>query len=482
MYLILNDFRHNGKRYVRGNTTNEQFPSEILKDLILVEEKETKVVKVAKEIEEIEGKEEVNPVYDWQSVDLPDIIIPHHNRWDLIGKCLENIPMCFKVFVIRGFTYAEANNLGASLSKANRICIVNDDCIVKEKALWELCNKTEDIVGVPLYIPSLDRTVYGMNMYWDDKHKYKLRTSLEIESPECQIPNTGAFFMIKRKVFNDLGGFYEGYKNGGEDNELNLLAIERGYSFGHIDTVCEHYHSSSEGRYDFDQENHDLLVERFPKKRLGKILGEKAIKYSRLYPLISVIIPSKGDKKKLRYMKFLKKQTYPNIEIIISRDLERKGANWARNQGWKRAKGKYLFFLDDDCELKPNCLEIMEGRLRRSKASYVYCNYRRIGYEWNEVKDGTHFTIPFDLNKLKKGNYISTMSLIKAKDFPKEGFDEKIKRFQDWDLWLTMAEQGKYGEQLNEILFTAHYKKGDISMNTKNYEKSVKIIKKKHNL
>jgi len=36
-------------------------------------------------------------------------------------------------------------------------------------------------------------------------------------------------------------------------------------------------------------------------------------------------------------------------------------------------------------------------------------------------------------------------------DFP--GFDTAIRRFQDWDLWLTMSTQGKQGIWINQTLY-----------------------------
>lgn len=47
--------------------------------------------------------------------------------------------------------------------------------------------------------------------------------------------------------------------------------------------------------------------------------------------------------------------------------------------------------------------------------------------------------------------FIHTTSLLRRNDFP--GFDENIKRLQDWDLWLTMLEQGRTGVWLPEYLF-----------------------------
>ena len=407
---------------------------------------------------------------------LPDIVIPHHNRYDLIGECLKNIPMDYKVFIVRGYHFAKACNKGASLSNSDRLIFLNDDVILTKEALEELVTHTEDIVGVPLLIPSSGKIVYGMNMYWG---KYgnvnnlinSVKTQLSFEdSKYCQIPATGACFMIKRGVFNILDCLNEEYRNGGEDNELFLKAKEKGFTFGYINTVCTHLHSSSSGRYEKDVENHILLTKNFPEERLLKILGNDSIN-----SLISVIIPTTDKDKEPFCLKFIKAQTYKNIEIIIIRDTERKGASWARNEGRKKAKGKFLFFCDNDIELKPIMLEVMMAKLRYTRGSFAYCNYDRKGELTGQV-----IGYPWNIKKLKNNNYISTMSLIKTRDFPVEGFDEDLERFQDWDLWLTMAEQEKYGIHINETLFTAYYKKGDISCNKLNTNKCIDIIKNKH--
>jgi glycosyltransferase involved in cell wall biosynthesis len=408
---------------------------------------------------------------------LPDIIIPHHNRHDLIGTCLSKIPMEYKVFIVRGFTFAKACNHGASLSKADYLLFLNDDVILTKEALDELQKHDEDVIGLPLRIPNLNKTVYGMNMYWG-KYGNKttlvdsVKTQLGFESSgTCQIPATGAAFAIKRKVFEKFGGFFDEYKNGGEDNELFLKVMESGYSFGFIDSICDHLHSSSEGRYVYDDENHELLTKHFPKERLLRILN----RHISTDALISVIIPTREEKKEPFSLKFIKEQTHKNIEIIIIRDTEKKGASWARNEGRKKSKGSYLFFCDDDIELKPITLEVLLTKLYYSNASIAYCNYQRKGRLTGQVKG-----IPWDVNVLKNQNYISTMSMIKEKDFPKEGFDESLVRFQDWDLWLTMAEQGKYGIHINETLFTAYYEEGDISCNPVNIQIAGEKIKEKH--
>jgi hypothetical protein len=54
--------------------------------------------------------------------------------------------------------------------------------------------------------------------------------------------------------------------------------------------------------------------------------------------------------------------------------------------------------------------------------------------------------------------YIHTSALIRRTHFPR--FDESLKRLQDWDLWLTMLEEGHMGIWVDKVLFTALPKKG----------------------
>jgi len=72
------------------------------------------------------------------------------------------------------------------------------------------------------------------------------------------------------------------------------------------------------------------------------------------------------------------------------------------------------------------------------------------------------------------------MSLIRTKDFC--GFDENIKRLQDWDVWLTMLEQGKVGVQCGFDLFTTTTGHGITNNSSEDYQKAQQIIVKKHKL
>lgn len=136
----------------------------------------------------------------------------------------------------------------------------------------------------------------------------------------------------------------------------------------------------------------------------------------------------------------------PYLGRITYHKIENSGAPKARNTGFALSRGRFVIFLDADITMKPEMLEELLGALKSHQdASYAYGGFR-FGL--------AHFRpIAFDPQFLKRMNYIHTSALIRREDFP--GFDESLKRFQDWDLWLTMLKSGKKGVAVKKTLFTA---------------------------
>lgn len=224
-------------------------------------------------------------------------------------------------------------------------------------------------------------------------------------------------------------------------------------------------------------------------------------------PQISIIIPIFNAQKTLKTcLESIFKQTFKDYEIIAVNDgstdksfsileeysnqikiinQKNSGANVARNSGAKISQGEYLIFCDADIILNEVMLEKMLQTLEdHPEASYVYSSFifgQKIFKLW-----------PFDPARLKKMPYIHTTSLIKKNHFP--GFDENIKRFQDWDLWLTMLEKKHIGYFIDKVLFKVKsggtmsawvpkfFYKLPFLKTTKKYKAAEKIIKLKHSL
>lgn len=184
--------------------------------------------------------------------------------------------------------------------------------------------------------------------------------------------------------------------------------------------------------------------------------------------LVSIIIPCyQAEKTVSQTLEDIFKQTYKNIEIIAVDDgstdstgrilqkyhnqikiikTENQGASAARNKGFSESNGGYILFCDADVKLKNDMIEKMLATLLNNPdKAYCYSNF----------KFGPHTFDLFEFNpeRLKEENYISTMSLIVRNKFI--GFDEKLNRFQDWDLWKRMLDKGYEGIWHPERLFEA---------------------------
>ena len=170
----------------------------------------------------------------------------------------------------------------------------------------------------------------------------------------------------------------------------------------------------------------------------------------------------------------LQNQTYSDFKTIVVPD-QGKGANWARNEGFKSCDTEYVLFSDNDINWKPNALEVMvETQKYFKRASYTYGRFKVDETIWGHQM--------FDPLKLLTENYISTMSLLRSDDFRLcGGFDESLKGFQDWDLWLNLLiNHKKRGIYCNELIFTTEPRKG-ISAERDNLECG-RVINDKYNL
>ena len=191
------------------------------------------------------------------------------------------------------------------------------------------------------------------------------------------------------------------------------------------------------------------------------------------HKLISVIIPVYNHAHILKQsIGSLLAQTYRPLEIIIVNDgstdnfndiavdikidmdknkipykiINQKnlGATVARNLGFKESRGDYIIFWDADTIAKKKMLEIMCLKLEANpQTNFVYSGFK---FGWKKFK-----CLAFNEERLKKFNYIDITSLLKREDFC--GFDESLKKFQDWDLWLTLIEKNKQGIGIPQILY-----------------------------
>lgn len=202
-----------------------------------------------------------------------------------------------------------------------------------------------------------------------------------------------------------------------------------------------------------------------------------------------VIVVNDGSSDGLEdvFAKFIKNNEVNNNYLFINQT--NKGAPAARNRGLREAGGDYLLFCDADAVLNPEALNTLLNALEeRPEAAYAYSSFY-----WGKkfFKVG-----PVNEERLKQAPAIHTMALIRLSDFPTQAWDESLKRFQDWDLWLAIYfERKKLGVFVDQVLFTVStggtisswlpslaYKFLPFLPRVKKYKKGIKIIKDKYEL
>ena len=191
---------------------------------------------------------------------------------------------------------------------------------------------------------------------------------------------------------------------------------------------------------------------------MGGYLGDNS--------MISVIISTYNRPEKLKKaIKSVIAQTYKDWELIIVHDSkdelptvsaldDRIREYWIdhfgsdtkpKNYGIKQAKGEYIAFLDDDNTWRPDHLQVlMKAMERNPKVDIVY------GDRWVTDLDKKFpprlgMMSDFSIQLLLQRNFIDTSDVLMKLEalFDVGGFDERYKKYIDWNLWVRLAKAGK---------------------------------------
>lgn len=234
-------------------------------------------------------------------------------------------------------------------------------------------------------------------------------------------------------------------------------------------------------------------------------------------PLVSVVVPYYNRADTIDdTLKSLLAQTFTNFEIVIVDDgstdpdsvqklkdikasgfkaqfifQQNQGVAAARNNGIKKARGKYIVCLDSDDMLDPTYIEKCTIILESSPdLSLVTTQMDVFGVIKERSKQG-----PYDPEYLFSDNMVITASEFKKEAWRVSGGYKSGIGYEDWEFWMNLAANGYWGRLLGEPLFKyrtsvqskyiedkdMHWKNiEDIRRYHPNYKKKVRKLIAKH--
>lgn len=247
-------------------------------------------------------------------MDLLTVVIPALNLWEITRSCLESLAASLRGGAIRivvvdngsgdatatecapfgeslfgerfthlrlpeNWGFGRACNAGAELAASRFVLFLNNDTTCSGNWLAPLLRAFEAEAGVGAVSPllvfpegtgkyeagrvqhagvCLDPSLHPTHVWslFPPRHgAIRRRRSLQALS--------AAALLCPAQVFRDLGGFFPGFENGGEDMDLSCRMRRAGLKLRLVpESVVQHHTSLTPGRFDHARENARLLAER----------------------------------------------------------------------------------------------------------------------------------------------------------------------------------------------------------------------------
>ncbi|PKP25240.1 MAG: glycosyl transferase family 2 [Bacteroidetes bacterium HGW-Bacteroidetes-2] len=191
------------------------------------------------------------------------IVVDNHSQDGSCEMLSKNFPQITLIKNKENLGFSKANNQGVALAKGEYICILNPDTAVAKETFPKLLKFAEEhpdfgaigaklIDGTGNFLPESKRNIpkpkvafYKMIGLKNNKNSYYANQVEENQNAKVDIL-VGAFMLLKKDRYIEVGGFDEDYFMYGEDIDLSYKLLKKGYiNYYFGETTVLHYKGES---------------------------------------------------------------------------------------------------------------------------------------------------------------------------------------------------------------------------------------------
>lgn len=375
---------------------------------------------------------------------------------------------------------AQARNNGIRLAQAQFICCLDSDDFIAPQ-FFEMCVNAllkNPLAGIAY--TRLQVIDYGLSSWLEGNFNYEAQTQRQNQIPTCNV--------FRKIAWSRVGG-YRTNKQPCEDADTWLRIVSYGYTaIKASDQPLFNYRMHEKSlttaiRNGFASEPNWtagkgwIASNQFPALAGGKVRPVRNYDH----PEVSIIIPVGVGHEQIIHdaLDSVEGQSNPFWEVLVISDTHNpidleaypyvrkfctkasgSGASTARNIGIQNAKGKFCIFLDADDYLHPDFIS-KTLREYRQTGQYIYTDWTMHTLQ-GEIE--THHAPEFHPDLIfQKGFYHGITCLVPTKWLREVGgFDESMRAFEDWDLYIKLQILGYCGKRIATPLFGYRYTTGTL--------------------
>ena len=137
------------------------------------------------------------------------------------------------------------------------------------------------------------------------------------------------------------------------------------------------------------------------------------------------------------------------VSATLLRNHQNQGLPLTRNVGFAHAEAPFIFPLDADNTIDPRCLWLLLERMLNSGCSAAHPTLQRFG-----KCSMRHAAQPWSPDRLRRGNYIDAMALIRKSAWAHVGGYTKggFVGWEDYELWCKFVESGLWSDPVPDAV------------------------------